>query len=115
MAALPVEWIIPGHGAPFQGLKPALDRAHRRLDAFIADPARHSRHAAKVLIKFHLLEVQQRSLRELIQWLEATRFMRLSHAIYFDAIEFRVWCMVLLGELAASKAISIDDGSIRNI
>ena len=115
LAGLRVQWIIPGHGAPFQDLAPALDRAHRRLDAFTTDPARHSRHAAKVLIKFHLLEVQQRSVSELVEWLEATRFMQLSHTLYFEAIEFRVWCMALLEELVASRAMEIDGQLIRNI
>ncbi|HWI09803.1 MAG TPA: MBL fold metallo-hydrolase, partial [Burkholderiaceae bacterium] len=43
LGQLQVEWVIPGHGAPFQGLDVALNRAHRRLDGFIADPARHAR------------------------------------------------------------------------
>lgn len=114
LSALRVQWIIPGHGSPFQGLLPALERAHRRLDAFIADPTRHSRHAAKVLIKFHLLEVHQRNFPDLIRWLNDTRYMRLSHSMYFDNIEFCAWCMALLEELVASKAISIEDGLIRN-
>lgn len=115
LADLRVKWVIPGHGAPFQGLESAVGRAHRRLDGFVSDPARHSRHAAKVLIKFHLLEVQRRSLSELLEWLEATKFMRLSHIEYFKATEFRSWCLTLLEELAKSKAIAIDDQLIRNI
>ena len=50
-----------------------------------------------------------------LQWLEATKFMRLSHIEYFKATEFRSWCLTLLEELAKSKAIAIDDQLIRNI
>lgn len=115
LAELRVQWIIPGHGPSFQGVAQALERAHRRLDAFVADPARHARHAAKVLIKFHLLEVQQRDLSRLIEWLEATKFMRLSHSSHFESIDFRTWCISLLEELSASEAIKIDGPVIRNI
>lgn len=114
LAELSVQWIIPGHGAPFQGLNAAVVRANSRLDSFIADPARHARHAAKVLIKFHLLEVQQERAPRLLDWLEATKYMRMSHARHFEAISFRDWCESLLGELAASRSIEIDNGVLRN-
>lgn len=115
LAGLRVQWIIPGHGAPFRGFGSALGRAYRRLDAFVADPARHSRYTAKVLIKFHLLEVQRRSLAEMMAWLEATRFMRLIHAKHFGTVQFHAWCMGLLEELAASQAVLIDESWIRNL
>ena len=49
-------WVIPGHGAPFGDVAGALQRARTRLARFAAEPARHARHGAKVLIKYHLLE-----------------------------------------------------------
>lgn len=115
LAALPVKWIIPGHGSPFQGLEGAIARAHRRLDGFVADPVRHSRHAAKVLIKFHLLEVQRQTLVALLEWLEATRFMRLSHAAQFSSVDFRAWCFELMQELVASRAIAMRDEEVANM
>lgn len=114
LAQLSVKWIIPGHGAPFQGLSAAIARARSRLASFVAEPARHARHAAKVLIKFHLLEVQQERTNELLRWLETTKYMRLSHACHFEAIPFRVWCESLLAELTTSGAITIDNGLVRN-
>ena len=50
--------VIPGHGAPFSDVAGALQRARQRLAGFIADPARHARHAVRVMVKYHLLEVQ---------------------------------------------------------
>ena len=89
LSTLPVRWGIPGHGSPFEDIAEAIDRAHRRLDAFVADPTRHAQHAAKVLIKFHLLEVKQVALPELMGWLNSTPCMRLTHQRHFDAIAFK--------------------------
>ena len=69
IAALPVRWVIPGHGAPFNDVAAALQRARSRLAGFRSDPARHLRHGAKVLLKYHLMEEQQQSLTALRAWL----------------------------------------------
>ena len=111
---LKAQWIIPGHGAPFQGLDEAIDRAQRRLDVFIREPQRHARHAAKVLIKFHLLEVQRQRLAEFLIWFESTTCLKGTHAKYFESIPIREWCMALIQELATVKVISINGEIIHN-
>ena len=50
--------VIPGHGAPFADVPGALAFARKRLDGFVALPAKHMQYAAKVLLKFKLLEAQ---------------------------------------------------------
>lgn len=115
LAALHVRWVIPGHGAPFQDFHGALARAHKRLDGFIADPAKHAQHAAKVLIKFHLLEVQQQSVDALSDWLAGTRFMRLTHSRHFGSIAFDEWCDGLIRSLVTSGALAAEGGVIANI
>jgi glyoxylase-like metal-dependent hydrolase (beta-lactamase superfamily II) len=67
--------VIPGHGSPFTDVPEALARARQRLDGFVADPARHLQHAAKVLLKFKLLELQSVSLGELLAWAETTSYV----------------------------------------
>ena len=114
LGQLQVDWVIPGHGKPFQGLGGALERAHSRLDGFIADPARHARHAAKVLVKFHLLEVQSSGTDELLGWLGATRYMQVSHDFHFENTSFQKWAMTLLHELASARVIAIADGRVAN-
>ena len=114
LARLEVDWVVPGHGAPFQGLPQALDRAHQRLDGFLADPKRHARHAAKVLIKFHMLEVQEAERDRLAQWMTDTRFMRLTHEQHFAEVPFLDWSAVLITELAASSAIRITGNHIHD-
>lgn len=113
--ALPVQWVLPGHGPAFQDVKPALARARARLASFRADPARHHRHAAKVLLKYHLLEEQQQPLVALRAWFARTPLV--------EAIWSRLgapggtreaWCDTLLAELVASQAIALRDGVVCN-
>ena len=40
IAALEVDRVYPGHGAPFDNFQPALQRAITRLEGFQADPSR---------------------------------------------------------------------------
>jgi glyoxylase-like metal-dependent hydrolase (beta-lactamase superfamily II) len=115
LSSLPVRWIIPGHGPAFQDMQGAIVRARRRLDAFVADPVRHARHAAKVLIKFHLLEVQRMPLSELREWIDATAYMRVTHDRHFDSTEFQAWGSELLIELVQSGAIRVESGMVINI
>ncbi len=69
--SLHARWVIPGHGAPFADVAGALRIARQRLDVFRADPIKHERHAMKALVKYHLLEVQQQPLQELLDWFAA--------------------------------------------
>ncbi len=72
---LRARWVIPGHGAPFSDVAGALQRARSRLDGFRANPARHLRHGAKVLVKYHLMEEQQQALPALRVWMTETPFL----------------------------------------
>jgi len=114
LASLRVRWVIPGHGRPFEGFEPALERAHRRLDGFVADPLRHARHAAKVLIKFHLMELQRQTLGQLGAWIEATPLLREVHRRFGGAMACRDWWNSLVGELAASGALRLEGEHVAN-
>ncbi len=76
IAALPVRVVVPGHGRPFADVAGALARARSRIDGFRADPARHARHAVKVLIKYHLMEVGEQNLDALVAWAVGTPLLR---------------------------------------
>jgi glyoxylase-like metal-dependent hydrolase (beta-lactamase superfamily II) len=114
IAGLRVRWIIPGHGAPFRGLGAAIERARSQLDSFKANPARHARHAAKVLMKFHLLELGDVTSNDLFAWEDATDYLSLCHRAHFCSTTFRSWCAELVGELAAADALRIDGDRIIN-
>ena len=112
---LPVQWVLPGHGAAFGNVAAALARARSRLASFRADPARHDRHAAKVLLKFHLLEVRQESVDALRTWFAATPLMQgIWRRIGGAADPIEAWCDVLVAELAAVGALAVRDGVVSN-
>jgi glyoxylase-like metal-dependent hydrolase (beta-lactamase superfamily II) len=115
LASLRVRWVIPGHGAPFDDFEPALTRAFKRLQSLSSDPVKHARHAAKVLIKFHLLEVQSCSVDKLNRWLDQVPYVGMMHDEYFASVEMRSWRIDLLNELAGAGALSIDGTFLRNI
>lgn len=56
LARLPIDTVIPGHGAPFPAVDAALERAFRRLDSFQADIDKLAWHAIKVIVSFAMLE-----------------------------------------------------------
>jgi glyoxylase-like metal-dependent hydrolase (beta-lactamase superfamily II) len=106
MERLAPRLVVPGHGAPFSDVADALSRARSRLAAWLADPARHLRHGAKVLLKYHLLEEQAQSLPALQAWWAATP---LAQAVWrrLGAPDGSVaaWGTGLVDELVASGAL----------
>ena len=115
IAALPVRVVIPGHGAPFTDVAGALQRARSRLDAFRAEPARHARHAIKVLIKYHLLEEQRESTSAFDAWLGSMALARSAWAtIGRPGAGFEAWAQGLVDELCASGALDRRDGMLIN-
>ncbi|MFV5212097.1 MBL fold metallo-hydrolase [Azonexus caeni] len=59
LGRLPIDIVIPGHGAPFADVDRALATAFRRLDGYCADIERLAWHALKVIVAFALMERQQ--------------------------------------------------------
>lgn len=115
IASLPIRWVIPGHGSPFSDVDAALERAFQRLRGLAADPAKHARHAAKVLIKFHMLEVQSCSRSELARWLEKVPFLSISHRLHFADKTAHGWLSEMVKELIASGALEAVGDRISNI
>ncbi|RMX05795.1 MBL fold metallo-hydrolase [Corticibacter populi] len=111
--------IIPGHGAPFTEVAAALATAHRRLDAFAQNPARHAHYAAKALLKFKLLEWQRIHRDALGQWVaQLPYFGRLrllmggnaAAAAGGAATDPDGWLDDLLADLVRSGAARREDG-----
>lgn len=112
---LPVQWVLPGHGAMFQDVAQALARARSRLASFRADPARHVRHAAKVLLKYHLLEEEKQGIAELRAWFAGTPLIQSMHRRMSAPPEsLEAWCDALLAELAAARALVVREGVAYN-
>ena len=96
--------VIPGHGRVFCAVDPALEFARRRLDGFIANPHKHALHAAKVLLKFKLLELQRLKLVELVRWAQATPYFGLVHQRWFPDTPLEQWVELLAADLTRSGA-----------
>ena len=115
IADLPVQWVVPGHGAVFDDVGPALARARSRLAAFRADPHRHARHGAKVLLKYHLMEEQTQSIADLHRWVgSAPLFQRIWLRLLRPAQTVQAWCDELLADLIRGGAAQLRDGVASN-
>jgi glyoxylase-like metal-dependent hydrolase (beta-lactamase superfamily II) len=106
--------VIPGHGPVFADVGTALERARSRLDAFVANPARHATHAAKVLLKFRLLEVQRVNLSDFLAWAERTRYFQLVRQRWFPEIGTSQWTKSLIDDLVRSGAAARENAQIVN-
>ncbi len=56
LSRLPIDVVIPGHGAPFASVDQALSTAYRRLDGFEQQIDKLAWHAIKVIVVFALME-----------------------------------------------------------
>lgn len=106
--------VIPGHGRVFLYRPEVLARARQRLDSFINNPPRHAHHAAKVLLKFKLLETQRQDYAEFAQWaIETPYFMQIKTKFFAD-IPVRTWIEQLSGELVGAGAAKREGAQIVN-
>jgi glyoxylase-like metal-dependent hydrolase (beta-lactamase superfamily II) len=118
IAALPVRVVIPGHGAPFTDVVGALARARSRLAGFQADPARHARHALRVLVKYHMMEEQLQPLEALCDWAAATPLLQAlweRHGRPTGAT-VRDWAAGLIQEMVDGGVLQLGaDGVVREL
>lgn len=115
---LPVRLVVPGHGAPFTQVAAALARARSRLAGFRASPARHARHAAKVLVKYHVMEERRLPLAELLRWSAAAPLMQQlwgrfgAGAAGPPAAALEAWVSGFVHELVGSGALALEGADI---
>lgn len=106
--------VIPGHGGVFNDVEAALERARSRLAAYVASPRRHAVHAAKVLLKFKLLELQEVELTDFLAWAENAAYFRIVHERWFADSTVLAWTSALLADLTRSGAAARDGSRILN-
>lgn len=107
--------VIPGHGSVFNYSDAILQRAQSRLAAFVSNPVRHANHAAKVLLKFKLLELQTVRIESLKEWATVTPLIALMHSRFFANHPNDEWFNQLITELVASGAARFDGNNVVNI
>ncbi len=106
--------VIPGHGPAFTDVPGALARARKRLGSFMNDSAKHTRYAAKVLVKFKLLEVQTISFDALLAWARATDLVAHLHQADSSHLSFEAWVDQLVTELVRSAAAMRTAQTVQN-
>jgi glyoxylase-like metal-dependent hydrolase (beta-lactamase superfamily II) len=109
---LDIRLVIPGHGAPFTDFNGALQRARNRLARFQADPAKHALHAAKVLVKFRLLETKEEPLEAFMAWVESASYFELVRRRYFEHESTASWVQRIIGQMSARGSVRVDRGRI---
>lgn len=106
--------VIPGHGRVFAYTPETLARARQRLNSFVSNPPRHAHHAAKVLLKFKLLETQRQDFDDFAKWaLETPYFMQIKAKFFVD-IPARAWIERLSNELVTAGVARRDGTYIVN-
>jgi len=114
---LPVRLVIPGHGAPFTDVAAALARARSRLAGYRAEPARHARHALRVLVKYHLMEERSQPLDALLEWAAGTPMLAQLWQRFGAAHSEspQAWCRQSVSDLVASGALALHEGVVSDL
>lgn len=107
--------IIPGHGPVFSDLHTALAISRRRLAGFAESPIKHAKHAAKVLVKFKLLEVQRWPIATALRWAVETPYFVQVHDKWFSNRLLTDWATEIFEELVISGALARDGNDILNV
>jgi glyoxylase-like metal-dependent hydrolase (beta-lactamase superfamily II) len=113
--SLDVKVVLPGHGQPFSDPTNALVRAQSRLNFFRDNPIKHALYAAKVLLKFKLLEWHQTSFNQLFAWSQQTPYFQLLHAKYWGAQSSEQWIRMLITELENAGAALVKENLISDL
>ncbi len=106
--------VIPGHGPTFSDIETAIAKARNRLSYFVASPKKHSNHAAKVLLKFKLLETQSVQIEDFTAWALVTPYFRAIHNKHYLDVDISQWIDQLVWELIKSGAASRDGSMLIN-
>jgi glyoxylase-like metal-dependent hydrolase (beta-lactamase superfamily II) len=114
IAQLEPKVVLPGHGQPFTDVASALGRAKSRLHQFTSSANKHSDYAAKVLLKFKLLELQEVSLTAFNEWACQTPYLQLLHKRYTNNLAMDSWVDSLCRALEKTGACKLNDQMIVN-
>ncbi len=111
--------VVPGHGAPFsrQGgaLDAALARARARIQQFQDNPAQHALYAAKVLIKYQMMDVEQMPAPAFDAWLHSAPSLHKLHQQHRPDMAWADWLnTVILGPMFDKGQLRRTDAAVLN-
>lgn len=113
--SLQPQTVLPGHGAPFTDVAEALQRARSKLAMYRASPDKHALYAAKVLLKFKLLELQRIEFDAFVSWAQESSYLNLLHRQQTQRPSFHDWMDDLANSLVKSGAAQRDGTSLLNL
>jgi glyoxylase-like metal-dependent hydrolase (beta-lactamase superfamily II) len=106
--------VVPGHGTPFTDVAQALAVARQRLANFVASPQKHIQYAAKVMLKFKLLEAQRITRTDLLAWAQGTPYLAQLFAQQFGDAPLAQGLDALVSELVRSGAATTQAAVVFN-
>lgn len=105
--------VIPGHGAPFTAVQPALEAAQARLNWLRNEPVKHAEYALKVLVSFKLMEARSLSQSAIEAIVQAAFDRQPALAALYAGREVAAVARDVVAQLARSGAVQIRlDGGI---
>lgn len=114
--SLSAQTVVPGHGPVFGGsidrVAQALARARSRLAQFRANPQQHTLYAAKVLLKFRLMDLRHLPLVDFLTWASSTPYLAALHRSAETAEPLENWVQGLLSGMARSGSLQLSEGWI---
>ncbi len=113
--SLNVKVVLPGHGRLFTDVQLALRHARNRLASFRQDPVKHANYAAKVLLKFKLLELQRVAMADFSTWAFSCDYLRQLQTRYAPAVSFHEWIQTMCISLEKSGAARCDGSHWINV
>ncbi|MBS0319763.1 MAG: MBL fold metallo-hydrolase [Proteobacteria bacterium] len=111
IGSLDARVVIPGHGEPFVDVAGALARARSRLASFAADDVRTARHALKVILMFHLLDVRAEPVATLPAYVaRVPMYAELNAALL--GLSPTALAELLAADLVRAQAARVDNGML---
>jgi glyoxylase-like metal-dependent hydrolase (beta-lactamase superfamily II) len=111
IAALEVSVVIPGHGAPFSKVGPAIEHALQRVEAYAGDPLKLARHCLKSFFVFALLARGSIARKELPAYFERVPCYREYNKKFFRLAPVAL-AEMLLDDLLQAGVIAQRDGEL---
>jgi glyoxylase-like metal-dependent hydrolase (beta-lactamase superfamily II) len=107
--------VLPGHGPLIEDLPTAISIARSKINRFKESPSLHASHAAKVLLKFKLLEWQSVDIPDFKLWAFNTPLLMDVHQAFFSSFTPSAWIDNLVSELINKNVARFDGFKLHNI
>ncbi len=110
--------VIPGHGAPFGreggAIQAAMARARARIEQFHTHPAAHALYAAKVLIKYQMLDAESMAHTDFQRWLDSAPALRTLHRQHRPDLDWHAWLALVLAPLFGKGVLRRDETHVHD-